>query len=580
MKYSSPLNGDQSGPGDQTNKWSSKGLEPIQKADTNRLSSATSTFTDTIRGSVDSSESGSYAMSIEENKDTREQRFTLYERPITSAGAGWSPLSAPQAGAALAGLGYQVPSSLDPTRLALDQIQQHQALMRQLEKQSFTRGILRQLAEIQKYEERVREMEIVRQTTLQIQRIQSEIQKHDERVRAMETARQLNQQLGGVDFSSIQLEYVSLQDAPSGEKDFSFALKAQKAEGGKIVDLKEASALSAKAFIAGLTIPNHKFWVNLNPWEPERIIEKDVSPTDVGRIMLEADLQMKKDFNKYEDPCHSQVGVKYWKLLDEEREKLIGACMKKHPGEIKESRNILFSATTRHWIVPDGIKVYGNDEEAYVANATLKIYSEPVAKHSTFDIANQDRRSISKGCLDEINRSAKIYGEYVKELEDRMILPLVVQDINRAERYSELRQVYISLALAQWCKERRGAPRGIFSKLINSASLKGIEAQTAWNPKEVWNRYVKSFKEGEYNCCLENTTTRSYEKEGGTVTETLTETKCYKAGGVDFTNLMKNITLMGDLTPKMRAVTSDAVYRLVGMDGDNYHFGDCIYIPS
>ena len=302
--------------------------------------------------------------------------------------------------------------------------------------------------------------------------------------------------LGGIDFSAIQLNYISVF-SDQNEEIFSYVLKAQKAEeGDEIIDIEDATELSLNSFFISLTIPNDKFWVNLNPWEADRIIEEDLEGTDVGKIMLEADFQMKKDFCKYEDPCTSEIGETYWMLLNEKKEDLIKRCMQKHPGQIKDTKNVLFQAATRHWIVPDRVDVFGNENEIYIVNSTLNIYSEPVYNHSSFEIVDQDPSSLSKKCLECLNEAVKEYGRYATELEEEMILPLVVQDINNDNNYADLRQVYVSLALAQWYKKHAGVT-AIFSDFINSRNLTGLMSQTPWSAIDIWEEYVKSYEEGE-----------------------------------------------------------------------------------
>src|SRR3989338_1970696 len=45
--------------------------------------------------------------------------------------------------------------------------------------------------------------------------------------------------------------------------------------------------------LIGLSLPNDKFWVNLRPDAPEQIIDPELEKTDIGKILLEADLQLK-----------------------------------------------------------------------------------------------------------------------------------------------------------------------------------------------------------------------------------------------------------------------------------------------
>ena len=47
-------------------------------------------------------------------------------------------------------------------------------------------------------------------------------------------------------------------------------------------------------FFVGITLPNESFWVNLRPDSPDNIIDPLVAQTEVGKVLLEADLQLKK----------------------------------------------------------------------------------------------------------------------------------------------------------------------------------------------------------------------------------------------------------------------------------------------
>ena len=372
---------------------------------------------------------------------------------------------------------------------------------------------------------------------------------------------------GGVDFTSIQLNYIStFSDQEFGI--FNYALKAKKAENDdEIIDIEGATELSLNSFFIGLTLPKSKFWVNLNPWEPDVIMDEDLRKTDMGRIMLEADLQMKKDFCKYGNPCESEIGEEYWELLNKKSEELAEECMKKHPAEIEDTDNVLFSPVTRHWIVPDKTDVYGTDDEVYIVDMTLNIESYPVYEHSTYQIVNQNP-SLSDECKEDLDEAAKEYGRYAMELEEVMILPLVVQEVNHGGYYSDLRQVYTSLALAQWYKDKIWHTSGIFTNLIDSKDLTELESKYTWEAEDIWRDYVKSFEEGEYHCWKN----RTYEKGDYIITECL----LYSSGGVDFTDI--ELTNIGDIPSSLKELTSEAIYNHFANDGDDYYFGDGLYV--
>ena len=67
-------------------------------------------------------------------------------------------------------------------------------------------------------------------------------------------------------------------------------------------------------FFIGLALPNDKFWVNLRPDAPDNIIDADLARTDIGRIFLEADVQLKKDTAQFTSP-QTPEGKAYWDKL-------------------------------------------------------------------------------------------------------------------------------------------------------------------------------------------------------------------------------------------------------------------------
>lgn len=363
--------------------------------------------------------------------------------------------------------------------------------------------------------------------------------------------------LAGINFTSIKLNSISVTTDSSGGLNFDLILKAEKAEGSKPgINIQNATRTGAAAFMTGLAVHDNKFWVNLNPWEVDRIIDEQLGQSEVGRIMLEADLQMKRDFSNYSNPCANETGKALWNLLDKKREDLVQRCMNKFPGEIKETSNIIFKPVQRHWIVPDKAFAYSNGSSIYIINASLAINSEPVTDHSSFQVKNQDINTLSGGCIEELNRSAQEYAEYCKNLEERMIQPHVVADINTDEKYEDLREVYAALALAQWYKSKATPNTDIFRDSLDSSSSAILKSQTPWHPKDIWDKYVYSFKNGEYKC-WENTTTK-------TVKGTRTKFSLHSAGGVELENIRDHLVKIDVMPPEVqnqikRAITEGIV---------------------
>jgi hypothetical protein len=364
--------------------------------------------------------------------------------------------------------------------------------------------------------------------------------------------------LGGVNFTSISLRYILITN-----NSLAYVIKAQQtSDSNQQLTLEDNSELSFTSFLTGLVLPQSDFWVNLNPWEPDRIIESDLALTDSGRVMLEADIAMKRSFSSYENPGNGEIGSTFWDLLDQKQTDLVNTIMKNHPSEINDLNDIQFSPVTRHWIIPDKIEAYENNGGLYIADATLTVNSEPVSDQSTYTITNAP--SLSASTKAGLDAAAKEYGKFVKETEDKMIVPLVAQDINQKQEYSDLRQIYSSLALAQWCKNK--SSDSSLSDITDSRNLDGLRSEPEWSSLIIYNEYTKSFEEGEYHYWKNSTY-----QQGDSI---ITESKLYVGGGVDFSNI--EITNLGNIPQNLQGTLIEALSSSYTKNENNHYFGQVL----
>ncbi|MFA5351241.1 MAG: hypothetical protein WC357_07950 [Candidatus Omnitrophota bacterium] len=267
--------------------------------------------------------------------------------------------------------------------------------------------------------------------------------------------------------------------------------------------LKEETQKLMQYFFIGLSLPNDSFWVNLRPDSPDNVIDPFLAQTDLGKVLLEADLQLKKDTASFTSP-QTPEGRDYWNKLYQKANELFA------------NDNVTIPTLTRPWIVPDEIIVRQTQQglspeglpagrqgtvpvtpSAYIYKATLKVMLEQdyLKGSSTYNF--DDER------LKQLN-------EYASELLRKTIIPKLTKDVNTAKRYAPLRQAYYSLILAHWFKQRfRGlSPEGLPAgrqgtvpavDLIDSRNLAGLTSKEAWSKDTYFKAYQKSFKEGEYN---------------------------------------------------------------------------------
>ncbi|MGE5309317.1 MAG: hypothetical protein ACM3OC_09540 [Deltaproteobacteria bacterium] len=270
-------------------------------------------------------------------------------------------------------------------------------------------------------------------------------------------------------FSPLHLRYLSY-DANSE----AFNLFVDKGSFRSKPDdfIKDNSGKLFEYFLVGIALPDSSFWVNLRPDSPDRIIDPLLEKTEVGRILLEADLQLKKDVASLTSP-DTQTGREYWRKLYEKAETLMGS-------------NAAIPTVTRPWIVPDEVIIQRGPAGAYIYKATLKVMLEQDRLKDSPDYSFNDER------LKELNA-------YSTTLVKELIIPQLTKEINSSKRYSELRQVFYSLILAQWFKKQFKGTAGGYARMIESSDISSLVCRTPVSKETYFSAYRDSFAKGEYN---------------------------------------------------------------------------------
>lgn len=294
---------------------------------------------------------------------------------------------------------------------------------------------------------------------------------------------------GGIDFSRLELRYLS--DPGAGRGGLRYAFKAPLSAsggGGGSVGLAGAEA-SSDAFFVWLELDPSTFWVNLNPNEPDRIVDSQLGRTDAGRVLLEADLLLKKTTGTFIHP-DTELGADYWEALS-------GNCM-----------------SFRTWIVPSPATVHEKGDELHILDAPLDVQME------TQYLKSRGARA-AMSCPEQ-STSVQEHNETVFR---RMILPKVVDAVNKAPEYAELRRVYLSRVAAEWYRQLSARTETTYAGMIDKGDISAYTTTKSWKPRDTFDRYVRSYTKGEFKV-----THRT--REGNTE-----YTRTYIYGGVDFTNV-------------------------------------------
>jgi hypothetical protein len=271
-------------------------------------------------------------------------------------------------------------------------------------------------------------------------------------------------------FRPLHLRYISYD---SLNNNFKLLLDKGDTKNPKIQDIEVTTKDLLNYFFTGIALPNGTFWVNLRPDSPNDIIDPLLAQTDVGRILLESDLQLKKDAAKATSP-ETPEGKEYWDKLYQKA------------GELYGSDNITIPTLTRPWIVPDEIIIRESTDSAYVYKATLKVMLEQdyLKGDATYSFKDPKQKELN---------------DYSSQLIREKILPKLTKEINNAKRYAPLRQVYYSLILAQWFKARNSNKNTQYARFIDRRDLSNLQSKTPYSVNTYFTTYKENFAKGEYN---------------------------------------------------------------------------------
>ncbi|MFF2327357.1 MULTISPECIES: hypothetical protein [unclassified Streptomyces] len=293
---------------------------------------------------------------------------------------------------------------------------------------------------------------------------------------------------GGIDFSSLQLRYLSDPGDGSGLQ-YSFEAAPSTAGGTSPADGVNAARLSSDAFFVWLSLAPSGFWVNLNPDEPDRIVDDRLGRTDAGRVLLEADLRMKKTVGELIHP-HRALGRKFWDGVQ-------GGCM-----------------SFRNWILPAPASVHQDGDKLYILDAPLDVQMET-------QYLERHAESSARSCPEQDQATE----DHNEELFRSLILPKLKHAINTAPEYAALRRVYLARVAAEWYRELSRAKETTYGDLIDSGDIGTWRTTADWKPTDTFDRYVDSYTKGEFNITDRTTS-------GNT-----TYVHSYVYGGVDLTSI-------------------------------------------
>ena len=263
-------------------------------------------------------------------------------------------------------------------------------------------------------------------------------------------------------------------------------------------ELKAEGERLVKYFFAGMTIPEKDFWVNLSPYEKNRIIADNLGQTEMGRDMLAQDYILKQITASLIYP-EKDLGKAFWDAVYTKARQMYGTTQ------------IPVNTFNKVWIVADKADVFEKGNVAYIVGAHLKVMLEEdylaLTKYRSQPGDTFRSRCPHAGCQATQGLSVKAsQGNHhiASEVIRQIILPQIEHEVNAGQNFAPLRQMFYSMILASWYK--MALKDAILTQIYGNKSKVKVGINQA-DPKvneEIFQRYLKAYKKGVFNYIKED----------------------------------------------------------------------------
>ncbi|MBL8012802.1 MAG: hypothetical protein JNN05_03035 [Candidatus Omnitrophica bacterium] len=276
-------------------------------------------------------------------------------------------------------------------------------------------------------------------------------------------------------------------------------------------EFKDEAEKLIKYFLAALTFKDEELWVNLSPYEKDRIIPDALAKTELGRDMLAQDYILKQLTASLVYP-EKQLGKTFWDKIYAKAKEKFGTT------------DVPVDSFNKVWIVADKAKVLERSNAGYVVRAHLKVLMD----EDYVALSNQKERAkflvptrnlaLAKGSPASQNPSVpagsqgtgalgaknngtvnKIGSQIVREI----IIPEIEKEVNEGKNFAPIRQIYYSMILAAWYKQaiKDALLNRVYS---NKTKTGGILSDDPKVKEKIYQQYLEAFQKGVFNYIKED----------------------------------------------------------------------------
>lgn len=240
-----------------------------------------------------------------------------------------------------------------------------------------------------------------------------------------------------------------------------------------------------KYFFAALTVPEKDLWVNLSPYEKDRMIPEGFGKTEMGRDLLAQDYILKQLSASLIYP-EKDLGKDFWNRVYRKAKETYGTT------------DIPVNTFNKVWIVPDKAVIVESSTSAYVTHSRLKVMLE-----EDYVSMNANRASEVLGTSHleskDVNKVSNVTSKIVREI----VLPEIEKEINEGKNFAQLRQIYNSVLLATWFKIN--LKNNILNEVYsNQNKVLGVNVKDETDKEKIYQQYLAAFREGVFNYIKED----------------------------------------------------------------------------
>lgn len=243
-------------------------------------------------------------------------------------------------------------------------------------------------------------------------------------------------------------------------------------------------------FLGFLSLPEDKLWVNLSSYESDRIIPDALKDLDIGRDFLVQDYILKNFTTSL--ICSDVKQIKrFWQKIN------------KITKEYERHYKIPINTFSKIWITADTAQIYENRQAknivAFIKEAKLKVMLEEDYTALGADLGpwGHVTASTELGTCPQIKTKTTRKGinQKIKELFKQEILPLIEQEVNSGANFVPLRQMYYSLILASYFKDKLKGNK-FYKQYLNTSKISALAKNNNDVVSAVYSAYLNNLYKG------------------------------------------------------------------------------------